>query len=480
MKPFIPHTISSKLRDTNETPKERKERLQTVAQWQADDKAQVNKDFAAKLDSSKGIISAIAKYATPPKPKKEFKVPKVKAAEIERVPDVRYPSHKQVDKETGEIKLVGQPQICKDCQNTLSNHKNTRHKEFVDDRENTPIGQKVSLFVPKDKATYSEPKLLHPANGLGQHIQSHSDKFTQPTKNGPKKPKKSSTNFGVVSLGQTKNMTGRGMDPNKKPTDESTTYRCHKHLMEAIQKWVSTGKLGDKGAPGVNNFIGKKIILPKTLDGTQPYKVNVPRKIDPRMPEPTTTPKKSGREAFNALFKENNMNEQDLDEIVNTLIGEAMGNYDAGQFNTTAGSGTGSGDNMGRAKQMLSGEFVGSAATPFQQSINQELEGSVALQQDQANGKLGEAVNEVIAGLLEDSPSIYTDSDSVGYLINSLSECGYESYAGTLTEICNEIDENSVAKINHMIYELSKAEGNEFFVEQLTVFAMQLIEMEEV
>lgn len=425
-----------------------------------------------------------------PEPSKPNKIPGVGHFKDKEGKDTRTPSaqfqtrvipglHGEKDKNSAPALL------CPGCNNKRSAH--SVHTDVARKGsallQNVPMGagKKTPTIFPKDgsdKLSQTIKTVVHPGASHGIHQRSRGDSHsTQPSKDGPKTPTMSGTGMALSKNIRRGNAPKRhNLDGNEKgdakSQKESILDLCPKHLYEAIQKWLRTKAVDQEHTKETRDFrqLGTNVKLPKSINGSAPLVIKTVKSRE-----------QQGREDFKKLFgEEYNMNEQELDEIVNSLISEAMGYHDAGPLNTTAGTGTGAGDDGGRVKQMLAGEFVGSAATPFQQAINPELAGEVALQVDQANGKLGEAVDEVMAGLLEDSPSsFYTDKYSVGYLINTLSESGFEDYASIVTEVCAGIDETSVSKLNTIIQELSKDNSNKFFVEQLTQLAMQVIEMSD-
>ena len=210
--------------------------------------------------------------------------------------------------------------------------------------------------------------------------------------------------------------------------------------------------------------------------------------------EPVETGEHTPAEGWNSLFtsiqgivynlKEHNMTPE---QIAEELIREAFTSGD--RRNTTQGNGMA--EPGGTTRQMLSGEFFGSVAWPFDQSTSPDFERSAQLQQAQAAQGQGEFVTgggdtledvatEIVDGLLEDSPSyLYTDIDSVGYLIQALRESGYDDMAEALVEICKSANEEDVVTIVSMIEALQEEQADPFFVEQLTNFGLLLTEGEE-
>lgn len=172
------------------------------------------------------------------------------------------------------------------------------------------------------------------------------------------------------------------------------------------------------------------------------------------------------------------------DVIVENLIREA---FTSGPSNTTKGNGMA--EKGGTTRQMLSGEQMGSSAWPFQQANSPLFKGSTELQQSQSEEGQGELTDKpptmlktvsesILDELLEGSPAfIYSDKESVGYLINSLEENGYINQAKTLNRICEGYDEKSPLEILTMVDELQKDNANAFLVEKLIEFGNGLIEL---
>lgn len=194
-------------------------------------------------------------------------------------------------------------------------------------------------------------------------------------------------------------------------------------------------------------------------------------------------PKPSGLSAAKrTLFGEDNMNPN---KIANDIIREAFTSGD--RNNTTPADNTISAKG-GTQRQMLSGEFVGSAAWPFDQATNDMFAGSNELQMNQAHAGQGELVggameavaSEIVDNLLEDSPSaILADPDSVGYLINEMCEAGYCAEADKLKDICKDAKEEDVIVVSAMIDKLEAEKADSFLIEQLTRFATQFLISEE-
>lgn len=137
-------------------------------------------------------------------------------------------------------------------------------------------------------------------------------------------------------------------------------------------------------------------------------------------------------------------------------------------------------------KEMLAGEMVSSPAYFFQPPVadtHQQLNGLLASQAEQGLGDLvliGQAVNDFVEAYLQDTAvEMYTNSNNVEYLINSLRESGYEEYASALDAITLDPKIDDVAKINKMVEALSKESGNEYFTESLVYIAGQIVEEED-
>ena len=171
------------------------------------------------------------------------------------------------------------------------------------------------------------------------------------------------------------------------------------------------------------------------------------------------------------------------DKIANDIIREA---FTSGDRNNVTKDDNGISTPGGTQRQMLSGEWLGSAAWPFDQATNPDFAGSTELQAKHAVAGQGEGVvgsamesvaTEIVDNLLEDSPSsIYSDPTSVGYLINEMTESGYTEYAATLSTICEDAKEEDVVKVVEMIEKMEADKADPFLIEQLTNFASLLIE----
>ena len=159
-------------------------------------------------------------------------------------------------------------------------------------------------------------------------------------------------------------------------------------------------------------------------------------------------------------------------QFVNDIIREAFTSGD--RSNTTPNS-NGLNDKGGTARQMLSGEWFGSVAWPFDQATAKEFAGSTELQAAQANQGQGEGVGgaamesagkELVDGLLEDSPSyLYTDPTTVGYFVNSLRESNFDEGASLIEEaIANPTIEN-LESLMALAEELDKQGADDYFVE---------------
>lgn len=195
---------------------------------------------------------------------------------------------------------------------------------------------------------------------------------------------------------------------------------------------------------------------------------------------------------FETLFKrEEYMNPT---KIANDIIREAFTikeDFDTGdRNNTTKGSGKGMPDKGGVARLMLSGEFVGSSAWPFDQSVSSDFEGSAKLQASQAVSGQGEGTSTaptmaevakgIVDGLLEDTPSsIYTDPESVGYFLRSLVEAGYPEFAARCSEICENYTEEMVVEVSKMAEKLEADKADPYLIEGLQDFAALIISESE-
>src|ERR1035437_565081 len=176
-----------------------------------------------------------------------------------------------------------------------------------------------------------------------------------------------------------------------------------------------------------------------------------------------------------------------LDSIVNQILSEAFtpSLHDAGPLNAmkTGGDGTVPGTIQ---KQMIAGELVSSPAffvqTPTS-DMQQKLTGLLDKQSKEGLGSLvgiGSAVNEFVEAYLEDTAvEMYTNSNNVEYLINSLQEVGYPEYATAIDSITSNPTVDDVAKINKMVEELGKDPKNAYFTESLVYIAEQIVDESE-
>jgi hypothetical protein len=192
-------------------------------------------------------------------------------------------------------------------------------------------------------------------------------------------------------------------------------------------------------------------------------------------------PKPTGLAAAKkSLFGESTMNP---DKIANAIIREA---FTSGDRNNVTPDSNGLDDKGGTARQMLAGEWFGSVAWPFDQPSNSDFAKSNQLQADQSVSGQGELVTggamesvatEIVDSLLEDSPSsIYSDPDSVGYLLNEMCESGYCAEADELKSICACAKEEDVTRVVEMIEKLEADKADAFLIEKLAAFASLLVE----
>lgn len=170
------------------------------------------------------------------------------------------------------------------------------------------------------------------------------------------------------------------------------------------------------------------------------------------------------------------------DKIANAIIREA---FTSGPENTTSGNNSmGADGNDQRA--MLAGEWLGSVAWPFQQTTSKDFEKTKTLQDKQSKSGMGDGHGcgfqesigkEIVDDLLEDSPSaIFSDPESVGYLINELQESGYTEEAATISAICEDAKPEDVVKIADMLEKMEASKADAFLIEQVSKFATLLME----
>jgi hypothetical protein len=163
-----------------------------------------------------------------------------------------------------------------------------------------------------------------------------------------------------------------------------------------------------------------------------------------------------------------------VDNFVNDLIREAFTSGD--RANTTPNS-NGLNDKGGTARQMLSGEWFGSIAWPFDQTTSKDFAASAQLQADQANSGQGEGVGgaamesearEIVDSLLEGSPAyLYSDPNTVGYFVNALRESSLDSVADIVESVCEAPTEEGVANLLQLAEEMTQNEVDPYFVESL-------------
>jgi hypothetical protein len=187
------------------------------------------------------------------------------------------------------------------------------------------------------------------------------------------------------------------------------------------------------------------------------------------------------------------------DKIVDQLIIEA---FTSGEYNVVKGNSvSGRGETV---RQMLSGEWFGSVAKPFWTSTNPMYSGEVELAAGQAESGQGEmtggpglgvyghtnvseaVVDEILDKILGDSPSaMYTDPQSVGFLINNIREYGYEKIAEGLEAACQAPSREAIVFINEAVNYLENEcenEGkcvDEHTMSQLTNLGNNLISLVE-
>ena len=178
---------------------------------------------------------------------------------------------------------------------------------------------------------------------------------------------------------------------------------------------------------------------------------------------------------------------KNIDTFVNDIIREAFTSGD--RANTTPNS-NGLNDKGGTARQMLSGEWFGSVAWPFDQATSKDFSGSTELQLDQSKKGQGELVGggsqmestgkELVDSLLEDSPSyIYSNPETVGYLINALKESFLTDAASLVEDVCENPSIEKLQKLIAIAEELNKEESNAYFVESILSLVETLTEEDE-
>ena len=179
---------------------------------------------------------------------------------------------------------------------------------------------------------------------------------------------------------------------------------------------------------------------------------------------------------------------KNIDMVVNDIIREAFTSGD--RENTTPNS-NGLSDKGGTARQMLSGEWFGSVAWPFDQATSKDYEGSVDLQLDQSQQGQGELVGgatvanesigrELVDSLLEDSPSyLYSDPTTVGYLVNSLKESSLDDVASLVEQVCDNPILENIDKLLEAAKDLNNSDSDPYFIESLISLATFLIQEED-
>jgi hypothetical protein len=163
-------------------------------------------------------------------------------------------------------------------------------------------------------------------------------------------------------------------------------------------------------------------------------------------------------------------------KFVNDLIREAFTSGD--RANTTPNS-NGLADAGGTARQMLSGEWLGSPAWPFDQATSKDFKKSSKLQLDQSKKGQGELVTsglnamesagtDIVNSLLEDSPAyLYSDPTTLGYFLEALNESGYTEEAKTIQEVCENPTEENVELLVSIAEKFNESDADPYFAESL-------------
>lgn len=313
------------------------------------------------------------------------------------------------------------------------------------------------------------------------------------------KPPTQSSSAGLAAKGavgragsEKRDIKGRNIEkPEKKVTDSIsrevfnflTEYKIIRPPSHGISRWT----------PKQGEFTPLRNLEPQEMP--QPdHDAN-----DPRMPTVNALAKTFGidmvrgkrvtpssrptnkQSAEKQLFGEAYMNPN---KIANKIIREA---FTSGDRNNTTPNNNDMYVKGGLQRQMLAGEMVGSVIWPFDQTTNPMFDKLADFELDQAHnglfGKQGKGTamesvaKEIVDNLLEDSPStIYSDTESIGYLLNEMCESGYSAEADILKSICEKAKEEDVVKVVAVIEKLETDKADPFLIEQLTKFANLLIE----
>ena len=383
----------------------------------------------------------------------------------------------------------------------------------------------AAMDLPPEQRGSHSSHIAHPRGGAGVNHPAHGDtKFIS----APTRPAGYGSNAGQITRNLLQGRQGGSGDKTnrnivavdvdkprkdepqgvKRKVDDATLaalrakagYKKHDSIFRSLLNLIFEYKLTAPGASDVKKWEPKERTFNPKKGNPAPVDVE-PRadmignpggvtKQDVRKAELWMTKgnkvRPSGKDQFHSLFKdgESYMNPN---KIANKIIREA---FTSGDRNNTTPDNNDMYIKGGLQRQMLAGEMVGSVIWPFDQTTNPMYNKLADFEMGQAhNGIFGKTIGgsameavatEIVDNLLDDSPSaIFTDPQSVGYLINEMYEAGYVDEAMVLEGICEDAKPEDVVKVADMLDKLEASGADEFLIEQLTKFATQFLITEE-
>lgn len=162
----------------------------------------------------------------------------------------------------------------------------------------------------------------------------------------------------------------------------------------------------------------------------------------------------------------------DVDKIVTKILKEA---FTTGPYNTTPDNNdmTAKG---GSTRQMLSGEWFGSPAWPYMQSNSADYQKAVAFQQSQSVEGQGDNVMMRGNPMEESLSDMFTNPNSIDYVVNSLEEVGYTKQAKDLVTIIENPTTDNIDFLINMTEALEADKAPDFIIESLVSIASSLVE----
>jgi len=162
----------------------------------------------------------------------------------------------------------------------------------------------------------------------------------------------------------------------------------------------------------------------------------------------------------------------DVDKIVTRILKEA---FTTGPYNTTPDNNdlTAKG---GTARQMLSGEWFGRPSWTFMQSSLADYQKAVAFQQNQSVEGQGDNVMMHGNPMEESLSDMFTNPNSLDYIVNSLEEVGYTKQAKDLVTIVENPTTDNIDFLINMTEALEADDAPEFITESLIALASYLVE----